>query len=266
MKHLLALFIVIFCIIPVYASDLYHDYQVDMNRRLKAVIGDRESFSPDELPKPDHVTDNIHEEVIAGKSDDVELFLNMSSMLTDTLFYIGKKEFYRSNLDSIAAWWDRNESVISPDFMKDIMWTFTYVYQGYEFMLCSDMQASSSKRLNQRVAARHEKPSRDIAPLYNKLFPASNDWKETLLKAQAQLHTLFTGSTIIESIIPTALQSIYVYVTRRLMSGDEYEPFTPVTRKDFEDMRDWWFVNSRMVDNSLIEKLWSDWPLKRSCI
>ena len=75
---------------------------------------------------------------------------------------------------------------------------------------------------------------------------------KTLLRTQEYIHLIFTDNIIIESIIPRDFQSNYVYTLKRLMTGERYDVLTPVSREEFEDMRDWWFINIDTIDFKIV--------------
>ncbi|MDE6485722.1 MAG: hypothetical protein K2L14_10070 [Duncaniella sp.] len=273
MKFAVSLFLIIFNLIAS-AQSIYHDYQSKMIDKLKTLLENNDSLIWNSLPIASYTSDTlpknlynreleleIHEKCITGESEDVRYFLGISSMLTSSI-EAHLHVFTKNDIDSIESWWKSNEGVVTPDFLKDILWTYGKIFLDYGFYHKGDFRDSAIHRITERIKNRHKTPYRDIKPIYNSIFPKSNSIKQNIFAIQENIHRYFIDDAIIESIIPTGTQTEYVYLTKKLMSGEEYQNFTPVSRKEFEDMRDWWFVNSEMVDNSMIPKILTEFKFK----
>ncbi len=87
--------------------------------------------------------------------------------------------------------------------------------------------------------------------------------KRDLLSDQNILQDLFNSDegrySSVDAVIPRGTGARYVYITRKLMDRDEYDFESAITRKEFEDMMDWWFVNGCNIDLSEIERLNYEW-------
>lgn len=108
------------------------------------------------------------------------------------------------------------------------------------------------QRIFDRIANRQKKQFSTIKTNNYLQNPKHRELFKTLLRTQEYIHLIFTDNIIIESIIPRDFQSNYVYTLKRLMTGERYDVLTPVSREEFEDMRDWWFINIDTIDFKIV--------------
>ena len=254
------------------AQSFYHEYYYNMISTLRTTLMDRDTLWLKELPKSSYVdSDTIFscyrwyqkplnldliENCVSGKSDDARLFYEFSMTLIDSLFY-DRKICTKNEIDSIESWWKRNEMVITPDFLRDILWTMGTVFNyldGWEFYFKSEHQDSAIQRIFDRIANRQKKKFSTTKTNSYLLNPKHKEWFEYLLSIQDSIQHVFTDHIIIESIIPRNYHSTYVYTLKKLMTGESYNPLTPVSRNEFEDMRDWWFINIDTIDFEKVRK------------
>ncbi|MBD5344900.1 MAG: hypothetical protein HDR90_07965 [Bacteroides sp.] len=143
-------FFIYFINLTSFAQSFYHDYYTNMINILRITLMDRDTLWLDEIPMSIYKSDTLSvglsnltldqeriEKCISGKSDDARFFYEFSALLVDSLFY-NRKVCTKNEIDSIESWWKRNEKVITPDFLRDIMWTIRTAYnttEGWEFFL-----------------------------------------------------------------------------------------------------------------------------------
>lgn len=250
------------------AQSFYHDYYNNMISSLRATLMDRDTLWLNEI-KPDTLAfpalneafkqDHI-EKCISGKSDDVLYFYDISMTLVDRLYY-DRKVCTKNEIDSIESWWKRNEMVITPDFLRDILWTIHTVYDygslDWVYYLKPKRQDEAMQRIFDRIKYRQKKQYSPTETNSYLLRPNDRELFEALLSSQEEIHRIFTDHIIVESIIPRYFHANYVYTLKKLMTGERYDTLTPVSRREFEDMRDWWFINIDTIDFKIVNEYYN---------
>lgn len=151
------------------------------------------------------------------------------------------------DLDSIESWWDRNHAVLSTDFLEDAVFSRM-------ILPCMTRTRSIKSRLDVRRAGFRPDSLTDSSLLSKKdvLVDGLKSLQRTFNPYVAPLRT------IIESAIPNSQGQSFVYITKGLMSGERYKSNTPVTREEFDEMKDWWFLNGKNVTDAQYYELWSE--------
>ncbi len=252
-----------------FACSIYHSYEQEMIHTLTELLGDRNSVPIRELltDKDLDAQKSIIDDSINGKNmgifNDAIIFLKISNLLNPLSQW--PESYTRNDVETMSQWWERNDIAIDSDFLADVLW-YDKTLSRFEFMLPVFEKYGNKlrERLNDRIINRHSKlifcddendTIEDVS--------TTNNLKEFLNIQQKKLQELFNNDNMyIESIIPFQEMKFYVYISKKLMYNEEYNMSTPVSRKEFEDMEDWWFVNSCEVSDSTIHNIFNEYDKK----
>lgn len=157
-------------------------------------------------------------------------------------------------VDSIEKWWNNNSIYLSPDFLEDAVFS-------RQALPSMTRTRSIKNRLDfRRKMLQEVNPESRGMESKNELETNEflKDGLQILQETFNQLYnTPFYGS-IVESVVPCIWGQTFIYISRGLMSGENYELNTPVTREEFDEMKDWWFLNGHNIDKNKYLYLYID--------
>lgn len=272
----ITLILVFLTCLKIYSAPLYHNYQKKNVRVLQNTImfgqhaflkdlplisyGIKGESQHEILKRREQLTES---HLIDGSSDETILFYRISSVMTG--INISSTSFTRNDIDTISKWWDENEALISPDFMQDLLYYYRLLSSWDFLTMHSEQQADSIRlRLQERLAYRKTKhkfcETDYMIPPEGKVLQSTN---LELIMFQNKLQHIFNQkdeyNSTIESVIPRGYLRMYIYITKKLMNNEQWDFTSPITRKEFEDMMDWWFVNRCIIDDMHLSQLNSEY-------
>lgn len=253
------------------AYNMYHSYQKEMKHTLIEKLGERniatvgELFSDKDFKIHESITyDSIDvNNLLKGIPDNAVLFLDISNFFNPLCQW--PESYTQNDVETISQWWDKNDIAIDSDFMADILW-YKRTLSRFEFMLTpyENYGIKLRERLNDRIIYRQSKTI--LCNDDNINIDSASSWnndRELLKIQQKRIQEIFNNdNTFIESIIPFQEMKFYVYISKKLMTGEVYDMLTPISRKEFEDMEDWWFVNGCDVSDSIIKEILNEYNMK----
>ena len=230
-----------------YSSSLYSNYKERMLGVIYDSLGKQNGIQIDMFPIIQSDYDSEKEQFRSGTSNDVRLFLRLSSMMIDSIQW--GESFSVNDIERISKWWDKNYHIITPEFAEDIIW-YKNTLNRLEFFLNDDEWDKLHQRLLSRIQFREKKElfCGEVVDMDKNYFDKSD-----INSQQKILQEIFNSDkALINSIVPYIDTKFYVFISKKLMSANEYKILTPVSRYEFEDMMDWWFVNGCAVSDSII--------------
>lgn len=142
-------------------------------------------------------------------------------------------------LNSIEKWWNDNSIYLSTDFLEDAVTS----RNALPYM-------ASTKSLKKRLDFRRKMLKEFSHDTINSKL--NNDDKNAIKFGLRSLQEAFyqnhvQPSTIVEAVVPDMQGQVFVYIIKKLMTGEEYQSNTPITREEYEELKDWWFINGKNV-------------------
>lgn len=149
-------------------------------------------------------------------------------------------------VDSIEKWWNDNSIYLSTDFLEDAVFSrqaLPYMARTRSIKNRLDFRRKMLQEVNPESRGMESKNELETNEFLK-------DGLQILQETFNQLYnTPFYGS-IVESVVPCIWGQTFIYISRGLMSGENYELNTPVTREEFDEMKDWWFLNGHNIDKN----------------
>lgn len=168
-------------------------------------------------------------------------------------------------LRKIRSWWNANSQLITSDFLCDIVYDYLSFLKEYEVK--SDIDSGYREmlfRINHRLQMR-----RNTSGLHRVLIryvfhtPRSEDFtfSSFIDKLQAIFDSAHNGNVITQIELSNEFL-LFAYISRRLIDDSislQQATSSTLTRREFEDIKDWWFANNGDVYKKHLENLLVDW-------
>ncbi len=169
--------------------------------------------------------------------------------IPDSRYPVGFREekiLTAQEFDKIEKWWNENAIYLTTDFLEDAFFSrnvLPYIART----------KSIKKRLDYRRKMLKENGSDSCQMEMYAFLEKNRELKDGLISLQKTFNQFFeylNDEYIIETVVPTFIGQVFIYKMKAIMFGETYEPNTPVTREEFDEIKDWLFLNAKSVRNS----------------